>query len=117
MVPEIALFGLDTSQVGRVLVTLRESDGQTMSLLFRIYDGKPSCLLEDSAILSSDMGPWDELGLGTYHQRVVKDKPRLDREETWMTARASQVQIRSHSCTVITLCSKFVRSEVVRQYG
>jgi hypothetical protein len=115
---DIALFGLDISQIGRVLVTLREPEDQSMSLLFRIYDGKPFCMLEDSANLSSDMGPWEELGLGTYHERIVKDKPRSDgsdRSELWMTARVSQVKIRSHPCTVITLCSKTVPLEVVRQ--
>jgi hypothetical protein len=105
---EIGLFGLDTSQIGRVLVTLRESEDQKMSLLFRTYDGNPFCKLEDSANLSSAMGPWDELGLGTYHQRIVTHKP-----EIWMTARVSQVQIRSFPCTVITLCSKTVGSKVV----
>jgi hypothetical protein len=113
--PEIALFGLDISQIGRVLVTLRESEGKNMSLLFGIYDGKPFCLLEDSANPSSDMGPWDELGLGTYHQRIVKEKTGPNELEIWMTARASQVQIRSYPCTVITLCSKTVESKVVER--
>jgi hypothetical protein len=127
---EIGLFGLDTSQIGRVLVTLRESDDQNMSLLFGIHEDNPFCLLEDSANLSSDVGLGDELGFGTYHQRIVKDKPRSDKPrsdkprsdkprsdepEVWMTARVSQVQIRSYPCTVITLCSKTVRSEVVRR--
>ena len=106
--PDISLFGLRLSQIGRVLVTHRELKEQKMSLLFGLREGHPFCRLDDSVNMSYHLPHLDELGLGTSDQLLMRNGLRLGESRVSMTARVSQVKIRSCPCTVVTLCLKTV---------
>jgi hypothetical protein len=114
--PDIALFGLGMQQTGTVLITYGASEDQKMSIHFGIHDNHPFCRLEDFDDVTEDISSWVESGLGMNDHRPIRkreggamaNRAAYGESTTFMTARASQVKIRSFWCTVITLCLKTV---------
>lgn len=104
--PEIKLFGLCPRDIGRVVVTHRGLQDQKMNLLFRLWKGQPYCLLHDPANGSYDLRSWDEAGLGRSDQLPMRKVRGTTQTNISLTARVSQVDIRSCPCVVVTVCLK-----------
>jgi hypothetical protein len=106
--PEIKLFGLRPPGIGRVVVTYRGLEDQKMDLLFSLWEGRPCCMLHDPAHGSYDLRSWEEAGLGTSHELPMRQLRGTRQTGSFLTARVSQVKVRSCPCTVVTVCLKTV---------
>jgi hypothetical protein len=106
--PETKLFKLRPPGIGRVVVTHRGLGNRNMELLFSLWEGRPYCLLHDLAYGSYDLRSWGEEGLWTKHELLMRKVGFTTETKIFLTARVSQVEIRSCSCIVVTVCLKTV---------
>jgi hypothetical protein len=106
--PYIKLFELRPPGIGRVAVTHLGLEDQKIELLFSLREGRSWCMLHNPTLGSYDLRSWEKAGLGTSHELPV-GKLRGTREtKSFLTARVSQVNIRSCPCRVVTVCLKTV---------
>jgi hypothetical protein len=109
--PEAKLFGLRPLDIGRVVVTHRGFEDRKTILLFRIWEGRPCCMLHDPANGSYDLRSWEETGLAPSDELPMREVRGTKKPNHFLTARISQVDVRSCPCMVVTVCLKTVNSQ------
>jgi hypothetical protein len=80
-------------------------------MAFHILTCQLCCMLHDPADGSYDLRSWEETGLAPSDELPMREVRGTKKPNHFLTARISQVDVRSCPCMVVTVCLKTVNSQ------